>query len=152
MNDVNKKNWSIALLWMVILVLILGGVGYFYKDNISEYMFGPKVEDITIVKNDSVEEPLPTIDEILQVRRETIEEKKSDSIFLSLSEVELTAILMKIGTNSTIKEIVDAYKNLQPYLKNVLLGADIAEKMLQEQQKKPLVEPDSIPKTSVPSK
>ncbi len=59
---------------------------------------------------------------------------------------------MKIGTNATIKEIVVAYKNLQPYLKNVLLGADIAEKMLQEQQKKPLVEPDSIPKTSVPSK
>lgn len=151
MSDVKKSKWPIVLFWIVFAIAVIGSVGFVFKDEIKNRFFSEKTEEIVIDSVSVIETP-PTIDEVVQLRRDIIESKKIDSIYFAMSDIELTAILMKVGTNSTISEIVDAYKKLQPQLKDVLLGADIAEKLLQERQKKASVEPDSIPKHPLPDK
>lgn len=94
--------------------------------------FWPEEQPVVATTDSNTVEEVVTIDDVVSLRREIIENRKVDSIYLSMSDIELTAILMKIGTKATVKEIVDAYQRLKPQLKDVLLGADIAEKILQE--------------------
>ena len=151
MSDVKKSKWPIALFWVIVTLGVIGSVGFIFKDKIADRFFGEKSVEVVIDSVSIVETP-PTIDEVVQLRRDVIESKKIDSIYFAMSDVELTAILMKIGTNGTTSDIVAAYKKLQPQLKDVLLGADIAEKLIQERQQKIPLEPDSIPKQPLPSK
>lgn len=148
MTDVSNKNWPARVAYSILAILIACVViALCNKDKITNY-FQPEAETVTVTDSTIIDVP-PTIDEVVSLRRDILDNMRIDSVYLTMSDIELTAILMKIGTNSTIKEIVDAYIRLKPQLKDVLLGADIAEKLIKEQQLKmqPL---DTVPTVPLP--
>lgn len=145
-EESNKPfKWLIACL----AIILAGVVTYIWKDEVTE-LFQPKTEIVTPVVDSIAVETPPTIDEIVSLRREIIENRKIDSVYLSMSDLELTAILMKIGTNTTITEIVEAYETLKPQLKDVLLGANIAEKLIKEQTS--MQHLDTVPAVPLPAR
>lgn len=135
MND--RPPFNKAWLW-VILIMIIGAIVFvalhwnvgevknlFSKEKVSTESVQPE----TVVIRDTI--TMPTVEDVLLAREVTKEQHRKDSVFMQMPKAALAAVLMKIGTNSTIKEIVEEYESNISIYSNVILGAEIQDKILQ---------------------
>lgn len=135
MND--RSPFNKAWLW-VILIMIIGAIVFvalhwnvgevknlFSKEEVSTESVQPE----TVVIRDTI--TMPTVEDVLLAREVTKEQHRKDSVFMQMPKAALAAVLMKIGTNSTIEEIVEEYESNISVYSNVILGAEIQDKILQ---------------------
>lgn len=141
MNE--RPPYNKAWLW-VILIMIIGAIVFaalhwnvgdvknlFSKEKASTELVQPD----PIVIRDTI--TMPTVEEVLMAREMTREQHRKDSVFMQMPKAALAAVLMKIGTNSTIEEIVVEYESHTSIYSNVILGAEIQDKILQPDSLKP---------------
>lgn len=141
MND--RPPFNKARLW-VILIMIIGAIVFvalhwnvgevknlFSKEKVSTESVQPE----TVVIRDTI--TMPTVEDVLLAREVTKEQHRKDSVFMQMPKAALAAVLMKIGTNSTIKEIVEEYESNISIYSNVILGAEIQDKILQPDSLRP---------------
>lgn len=141
MND--RPPFNKAWLW-VILIMIIGAIVFvalhwnvgevknlFSKEEVSTESVQPE----TVVIRDTI--TMPTVEDVLLAREVTKEQHRKDSVFMQMPKAALAAVLMKIGTNSTIKEIVEEYESNISVYSNVILGAEIQDKILQPDSLRP---------------
>lgn len=141
MND--RPPFNKAWLW-VILIMIIGAIVFvalhwnvgevknlFSKEKVSTESVQPE----TVVIRDTI--TMPTVEDVLLAREVTKEQHRKDSVFMQMPKAALAAVLMKIGTNSTIKEIVEEYESNISVYSNVILGAEIQDKILQPDSLRP---------------
>lgn len=141
MND--RPPFNKAWLW-VILIMIIGAIVFvalhwnvgevknlFSKEKVSTESVQPE----TVVIRDTI--AMPTVEDVLLAREVTKEQHRKDSVFMQMPKAALAAVLMKIGTNSTIKEIVEEYESNISIYSNVILGAEIQDKILQPDSLRP---------------
>ena len=141
MND--RPPFNKAWLW-VILIMIIGAIVFvalhwnvgevknlFSKEKVST----ESVQTETVVIRDTI--TMPTVEDVLLAREVTKEQHRKDSVFMQMPKAALAAVLMKIGTNSTIKEIVEEYESNISIYSNVILGAEIQDKILQPDSLRP---------------
>lgn len=141
MND--RPPFNKAWLW-VILIMIIGAIVFvalhwnvgevknlFLKEEVSTESVQPE----TVVIRDTI--TMPTVEDVLLAREVTKEQHRKDSVFMQMPKAALAAVLMKIGTNSTIKEIVEEYESNISIYSNVILGAEIQDKILQPDSLRP---------------
>lgn len=141
MND--RPPFNKAWLW-VILIMIIGAIVFvalhwnvsevknpFSKEEVSTESVQPE----TVVIRDTI--TMPTVEDVLLAREVTKEQHRKDSVFMQMPKAALAAVLMKIGTNSTIKEIVEEYESNISIYSNVILGAEIQDKILQPDSLRP---------------
>lgn len=141
MND--RPPFNKARLW-VILIMIIGAIVFvalhwnvgevknlFSKEKVSTESVQPE----TVVIRDTI--AMPTVEDVLLAREVTKEQHRKDSVFMQMPKAALAAVLMKIGTNSTIKEIVEEYESNISIYSNVILGAEIQDKILQPDSLRP---------------
>ena len=141
MND--RPPFNKAWLW-VILIMIIGAIVFvalhwnvgevknlFSKEEVSTESVQPE----TVVIRDTI--AMPTVEDVLLAREVTKEQHRKDSVFMQMPKAALAAVLMKIGTNSTIKEIVEEYESNISIYSNVILGAEIQDKILQPDSLRP---------------
>lgn len=141
MND--RPPFNKAWLW-VILIMIIGAIVFvalhwnvgevknlFSKEEVST----ESVQTETVVIRDTI--AMPTVEDVLLAREVTKEQHRKDSVFMQMPKAALAAVLMKIGTNSTIKEIVEEYESNISIYSNVILGAEIQDKILQPDSLRP---------------
>ena len=141
MND--RPPFNKAWLW-VILIMIIGAIVFvalhwnvgevknlFSKEKVSTESVQPE----TVVIRDTI--TMPTVEDVLLAREATKEQHRKDSVFMQMPKAALAAVLMKIGTNSTIKEIVEEYESNISIYSNVILGAEIQDKILQPDSLRP---------------
>ena len=141
MND--RPPFNKAWLW-VILIMIIGAIVFvalhwnvgevknlFSKEKVSTELVQPE----TVVIRDTI--TMPTVEDVLLAREVTKEQHRKDSVFMQMPKAALAAVLMKIGTNSTIKEIVEEYESNISIYSNVILGAEIQDKILQPDSLRP---------------
>lgn len=141
MND--RPPFNKAWLW-VILIMIIGAIVFvalhwnvgevknlFSKEKVSTESVQPE----TVVIRDTI--TMPTVEDVLLAREVTKEQHRKDSVFMQMPKAALAAVLMKIGTNSTIKEIVEEYESNISIYSNVILGAEIQDKILQPDSLRP---------------
>lgn len=141
MND--RPLFNKAWLW-VILIMIIGAIVFvalhwnvgkvknlFSKEEVSTESVQPE----TVVIRDTI--TMPTVEDVLLAREVTKEQHRKDSVFMQMPKAALAAVLMKIGTNSTIKEIVEEYESNISVYSNVILGAEIQDKILQPDSLRP---------------
>lgn len=141
MND--RPPFNKAWLW-VILIMIIGAIVFvalhwnvgevknlFSKEKVSTESVHPE----TVVIRDTI--TMPTVEDVLLAREVTKEQHRKDSVFMQMPKAALAAVLMKIGTNSTIEEIVEEYESNISIYSNVILGAEIQDKILQPDSLRP---------------
>lgn len=141
MND--RPPFNKAWLW-VILIMIIGAIVFvalhwnvgevknlFSKEKVSTESVQPE----TVVIRDTI--TMPTVEDVLLAREVTKEQHRKDSVFMQMPKAALAAVLMKIGTNSTIEEIVEEYESNISIYSNVILGAEIHDKILQPDSLRP---------------
>lgn len=141
MND--RPPFNKAWLW-VILIMIIGAIVFvalhwnvgevknlFSKEEVSTESVQPE----TVVIRDTI--TMPTVEDVLLAHEVTKEQHRKDSVFMQMPKAALAAVLMKIGTNSTIKEIVEEYESNISIYSNVILGAEIQDKILQPDSLRP---------------
>lgn len=141
MND--RPPFNKAWLW-VILIMIIGAIVFaalhwnvgevknlFSKEKVSTESVQPE----TVVIRDTI--TMPTVEDVLLAREVTKEQHRKDSVFMQMPKAALAAVLMKIGTNSTIEEIVEEYESNISIYSNVILGAEIQDKILQPDSLRP---------------
>lgn len=139
----NRPPFNKAWLW-VILIMIIGAIVFvalhwnvgevknlFSKEEVSTESVQPE----TVVIRDTI--TMPTVEDVLLAREVTKEQHRKDSVFMQMPKAALAAVLMKIGTNSTIKEIVEEYESNISIYSNVILGAEIQDKILQPDSLRP---------------
>ena len=141
MND--RPPFNKAWLW-VILIMIIGAIVFvalhwnvgevknlFSKEEVSTESVQPE----TVVIRDTI--TMPTVEDVLLAREVTKEQHRKDSVFMQMPKAALAAVLMKIGTNSTIEEIVEEYESNISIYSNVILGAEIQDKISQPDSLRP---------------
>lgn len=81
-----------------------------------------------VIKRDTIK--MPTVQEVLEARKLTKESQRKDSVFMAMPEAALIAVLMKIGTESTIEQIVQEYETNPDLYKNVIWGSEIQKNVI----------------------
>ena len=85
---------------------------------------------------------VPTIEQVLQARKNVQLQKYADSVFLHMPDESLLSVLMKIGTESSIAEIVKEYDVDRRFHDNAYKVHKAAKELL----------PDTIPAKPAESK
>lgn len=127
--------------WVIVAIIALIGMFramiYAERENIEEVQEDPQV---------IVEEPVTTIQDILDMREQMREDRRVDSVFLAMPKVVLIDILMQHGTSLSIKDMIYIYESNTSTYNTVLSGAR-AQKYLDDSIKTnplPTVVNDSI--------
>lgn len=149
-----KKSFNGCLWMIVVAVLLMAATAvlvFTFRDSITKTVI-PKGE--TVCKDTTkIEEPVLTIQEILDFRKSIIEGKRIDSIFLAMPDAILIDILMTHGTSLSNSDIVLIYESNKEHYNSVLKGATIQRDIIVPMESQ--TTPDSvknhkeIPKTSV---
>lgn len=107
------------IVWVVLITLALigmmGAIIYAERENIANFLN----EDPQVI----IEEPVTTIQDILNIREQMREDRRVDSVFLAMPKVVLIDILMQHGTSLSIKDMVYIYESNTSTYNTVLSGA-----------------------------
>lgn len=109
------------IVWVVLITLALigmmGAIIYAERENIANFL--EVQEDPQVI----IEEPVTTIQDILDMREQMREDRRVDSVFLAMPKVVLIDILMQHGTSLSIKDIIYIYESNTSTYNTVLSGA-----------------------------
>lgn len=121
--------------WVVVTILALigmiGAVIYAERENIANFLNGVNQEEVQEDPQVIIEEPVTTIQDILDMREQMREDRRIDSVFLAMPKVVLIDILMQHGTSLSIKDMIYIYEsNISTY--NTVLSGARAQKYLDD--------------------
>ena len=138
------------IVWVVLIILaligIIGAIIYAERENIANFLNGVNQEEVQEDPQVIIEEPVTTIQDILDMREQMREDRRVDSVFLAMPKVVLIDILMQHGTSLSIKDMIYIYESNTSTYNTVLSGAR-AQKYLDDSIKTsplPTVVNDSI--------
>lgn len=120
-NRGNTIFWSI--LFALVLAIFVGVSVYFGHDRIAESI-NPEKENVSQEPQIEVE-PVRTIQDVLQFRKDVREGERIDSIFMSIPDVVLIDILMNHGTSLSNGDIVHIYESNKSTYNTVLRGTEV---------------------------
>lgn len=136
--------------WVIVAIIALigmfGAMIYAERENIANFLNGVNQEEIQEDPQVIIEEPVTTIQDILDIREQMREDRRVDSVFLAMPKVVLIDILMQHGTSLSIKDMIYIYESNTSTYNTVLSGAR-AQKYLDDSIKTsplPTVVNDSI--------
>lgn len=126
---------SRIIVWVVLIILVLigmiGAIIYAERENIANFLNGVNQEEVQEDPQVIIEEPVTTIQDILDMREQMREDRRIDSVFLAMPKVVLIDILMQHGTSLSIKDIIYIYEsNISTY--NTVLSGARAQKYLDD--------------------
>lgn len=121
--------------WVVLITLALigmiGAIIYAERENIANFLNGVNQEEVQEDPQVIIEEPVTTIQDILDMREQMREDRRIDSVFLAMPKVVLIDILMQHGTSLSIKDMIYIYEsNISTY--NTVLSGARAQKYLDD--------------------
>lgn len=115
------------IVWVVLITLALigmiGAIIYAERENIANFLNGVNQEEVQEDHQVIIEEPVTTIQDILDMREQMREDRRIDSVFLAMPKVVLIDILMQHGTSLSIKDIIYIYESNTSTYNTVLSGA-----------------------------
>ena len=115
------------IVWAVLITLALigmmGAIIYAERENIANFLNGVNQEEVQEDPQVIIEEPVTTIQDILDMREQMREDRRVDSVFLAMPKVVLIDILMQHGTSLSIKDMVYIYESNTSTYNTVLSGA-----------------------------
>jgi hypothetical protein len=115
------------IVWVVLITLALigmmGAIIYAERENIANFLNGVNQEEVQQDAHITIEEPVATIQDILDMREQMREDRRIDSVFLAMPRVVLTDILMQHGTSLSIKDMIYIYESNTSTYNTVLSGA-----------------------------
>lgn len=113
--------------WVVLITLALigmmGAIIYAERENIANFLNGVNQEEVQEDPQVIIEEPVTTIQDILNMREQMREDRRIDSVFLAMPKVVLIDILMQHGTSLSIKDMIYIYESNTSTYNTVLSGA-----------------------------
>lgn len=113
--------------WVVVTILALigmiGAVIYAERKNVANFLNGVNQEEVQEDPQVIIEEPVTTIQDILDMREQMREDRRVDSVFLAMPKVVLIDILMQHGTSLSIKDMIYIYESNTSTYNTVLSGA-----------------------------
>lgn len=113
--------------WVVVTILALigmiGAVIYAERKNVANFLNGVNQEEVQEDPQVIIEEPVTTIQDILDMREQMREDRRVDSVFLAIPKVVLIDILMQHGTSLSIKDMIYIYESNTSTYNTVLSGA-----------------------------
>lgn len=119
----SKLGWYFLL--TMIAIIVAGVVIYWQHNNIAK-LINPEKQEIVCTDTASiVVEPVRTIQDVLQFRKEVREGERIDSIFMSIPDVVLIDILMNHGTSLSNGDIVYIYESNKSTYNTVLRGTEV---------------------------
>jgi hypothetical protein len=123
------------IVWVVLITLALigmiGAVIYAERKNVANFLNGVNQEEVQEDPQVIIEEPVTTIQDILDMREQMREDRRIDSVFLAMPKVVLIDILMQHGTSLSIKDMIYIYEsNISTY--NTVLSGARAQKYLDD--------------------
>lgn len=121
--------------WVVVTILALigmiGTIIYAERENIANFLNGVNQKEVQEDPQVIIEEPVTTIQDILDMREQMREDRRIDSVFLAMPKVVLIDILMQHGTSLSIKDMIYIYEsNISTY--NTVLSGARAQKYLDD--------------------
>lgn len=115
------------IVWAVLITLTLigmmGAIIYAERENIANFLNGVNQEEVQEDPQVIIEEPVTTIQDILDMREQMREDRRVDSVFLAMPKVVLIDILMQHGTSLSIKDMIYIYESNTSTYNTVLSGA-----------------------------
>lgn len=115
------------IVWVVLIILALigmiGAIIYAERENIANFLNGVNQEEVQEDPQVIIEEPVTTIQDILDMREQMREDRRVDSVFLAMPKVVLIDILMQHGTSLSIKDMTYIYESNTSTYNTVLSGA-----------------------------
>lgn len=115
------------IVWVVLITLALigmmGAIIYAERENIANFLNGVNQEEVQEDPQVIIEEPVTTIQDILNMREQMREDRRVDSVFLAMPKVVLIDILMQHGTSLSIKDMIYIYESNTSTYNTVLSGA-----------------------------
>lgn len=115
------------IVWVVLITLaligIMGAIIYAERENIANFLNGVNQEEVQEDPQVIIEEPVTTIQDILDMREQMREDRRIDSVFLAMPKVVLIDILMQHGTSLSIKDMIYIYESNISTCNTVLSGA-----------------------------
>lgn len=115
------------IVWVALITLALigmmGAIIYAERENIANFLNGVNQEEVQEDPQVIIEEPVTTIQDILDMREQMREDRRVDSVFLAMPKVVLIDILMQHGTSLSIKDIIYIYESNTSTYNTVLSGA-----------------------------
>lgn len=115
------------IVWVVSITLALigmmGAIIYAERENIANFLNGVNQEEVQEDPQVIIEEPVTTIQDILDMREQMREDRRVDSVFLAMPKVVLIDILMQHGTSLSIKDMIYIYETNTSTYNTVLSGA-----------------------------
>ena len=115
------------IVWVVLITLALIGmiwsIIYVERENIANFLNGVNQEEVQEDPQVIIEEPVTTIQDILNMREQMREDRRVDSVFLAMPKVVLIDILMQHGTSLSIKDMIYIYESNTSTYNTVLSGA-----------------------------
>ena len=115
------------IVWVVLITLALigmmGAIIYAERENIANFLNGVNQEEVQEDPQVIIEEPVTTIQDILDMREQMREDRRVDSVFLAMPKVVLIDILMQHGTSLSIKDMIYIYESNISTYNTVLSGA-----------------------------
>lgn len=123
------------IVWVVLITLaligLIGAIIYAERENIANFLNGVNQEEVQEDPQVIIEEPVTTIQDILDMREQMREDRRIDSVFLAMPKVVLIDILMQHGTSLSIKDMIYIYEsNISTY--NTVLSGARAQKYLDD--------------------
>lgn len=123
------------IVWVVLITLALigmiGAIIYAERKNVANFLNGVNQEEVQEDPQVIIEEPVTTIQDILDMREQMREDRRIDSVFLAMPKVVLIDILMQHGTSLSIKDMIYIYEsNISTY--NTVLSGARAQKYLDD--------------------
>lgn len=120
-----KLSRIIVRVVLIILALIgmIGAIIYAERENIANFLNGVNQEEVQEDPQVIIEEPVATIQDILDMREQMREDRRIDSVFLAMPKVVLIDILMQHGTSLSIKDMIYIYESNTSTYNTVLSGA-----------------------------
>lgn len=115
------------IVWVVVAIIasigMIGAIIYAERKNIANFLNGVNQEEVQEDPQVIIEEPVTTIQDILNMREQMREDRRVDSVFLAMPKVVLIDILMQHGTSLSIKDIIYIYESNTSTYNTVLSGA-----------------------------
>lgn len=112
-----------VVLITLALIGMMGAIIYAERENIANFLNGVNQEEVQEDPQVIIEEPVTTIQDILDMREQMREDRRVDSVFLAMPKVVLIDILMQHGTSLSIKDMTYIYESNTSTYNTVLSGA-----------------------------
>lgn len=112
-----------VVLITLTLIGMTGAIIYAERENITNFLNGVNQEEVQEDPQVIIEEPVTTIQDILDMREQMREDRRVDSVFLAMPKVVLIDILMQHGTSLSIKDMIYIYESNTSTYNTVLSGA-----------------------------